>query len=94
MTVKQVSNTMTKSLQRMQRDLEQLPGKAYDYWVSITPIRSGRARRSTRLRDNTIQAQYPYATPLDAGSSRQAPQGMSKPTDQFIRRELTRIMRK
>lgn len=94
MTVRQISETMSKSLARIQQDLEKLPRKAYDYWVGITPIRTGNARRKTRLRETTIQAQYPYATPLDEGHSRQAPKGMSKPTDTFIRKELSRIMRK
>ena len=85
---------MTQSLQRMQRELERVPKQAYDFWVQTTPIRTGRARRSTRLRGDTILAQYAYATPLDSGSSGQAPQGMSKPTDQFIRRAVDKIMRK
>lgn len=94
MTVKKISETMSSSLNKIQQQLEQLPRKAYEHWVGITPIRTGNARRKTRLRESTIEAQYNYATPLDEGHSRQAPKGMSEPTDKFIRKELARIMRK
>lgn len=35
------------------------------YMKSITPIRSGHARASTRQEGNTIHADYPYAERLD-----------------------------
>ena len=68
--------------------------EAYDFFHDITPERSGNAKRNTRLRGNTIDANYPYATVLDKGrhmtnrgmrGSTQAPQGMSKPTLKHIR---------
>lgn len=49
-----------------------------------TPVDTGRARKSTVLRDNEIQAQYPYAQRLDKGYSKQAPDGMTKPTEKYI----------
>jgi hypothetical protein len=94
MTVRLVRNNITPSLRRNQRRMEALPREAYEFWVSITPVRSGRARRSTRLSGDTIQAAYPYAQPLDSGSSSQAPDGMSGPTGNFIRRWFQRNIRK
>jgi len=94
MTVKITKNTITPSLTRIQRDLGDVPKEAFDFWVKTTPIRSGNARRRTRLRGTVIDANYPYAVPLNEGSSSQAPQGMSEPTQQFIERQLRRIIRK
>jgi hypothetical protein len=89
-----VKNNLTPSLKRIQKELSQVPGKAYKYWESQTPIRSGNARRSTSLQGDTIKATYPYATRLNEGSSKQAPQGMSEPTDRFVAALIKRIMRK
>lgn len=94
MTVKTVSNTMTGSLQRVVNRIGQLPQQAFDIWLDATPVRSGRARRSTRLRGDTIDANYPYAQRLDDGWSSQSPQGMSRPTDRFIRAQMRRNLRK
>lgn len=94
MTVRQTTNTMLPSLRKLVQRIGQLPEQAHDYWVSITPVRSGRARRSTRLRGDTIDANYPYAQVLDGGSSSQAPQGMSGPTEKFIRQEMKKKLRK
>ena len=54
---------------------------AADYMRSITPIRTGNARRNTNLRDTTITADYPYAERLDNGWSKQALDGMTAPTE-------------
>lgn len=85
---------MTASLARLQQRLDLLPEQAYKYWVSITPVRSGNARRRTKLRGNTIDANYQYAKPLNDGWSRQAPEGMSEPTERFVQREMRRNLRK
>lgn len=63
---------------------EKMAKEAFNYFKDITPIRSGNARRNTRLQGDEIQAQYPYAGRLDTGYSPQAPQGMTKPTEKFI----------
>lgn len=90
-----MSNTATQAgLRRMQSQLSKLPAEAYNFWVKTTPKRTGRARRSTRLKGNTISAQYPYAERLDDGYSNQAPNGMSKPTEQFVIQRLRKILRK
>lgn len=53
---------------------------AHAYFVAITPKRTGNARRNTKLDKTTINANYTYASDLDDGKSKQAPQGMSEPT--------------
>jgi hypothetical protein len=67
-------------IDRAHRIPDEVAQEAFRLFRSLTPRRTGRAQRSTRLRDTTIQAQYPYAEPLDQGSSRQAPAGMTEPT--------------
>jgi len=92
--IKKVEDTVTPDLVRISRDLQQLPGRAYKVFVSETPIRSGNARSRTKLVGNrVIEADYPYAERLDRGYSRQSPDGMTKPTVDFLRKELARIMR-
>ena len=94
MGIRQVSDGITPSLNRIQTQLNQLPRQAHDFWVKATPRRTGNARNKTRLSGNTIHANYPYAQRLDDGYSRQAPQGMSEPTNNFLTRLIQRILRK
>lgn len=93
MSVK-VNDKMSRSLQRIEQRLTTVPQQAFDYWVSITPVKTGNARKRTRFARDKILAQYPYAQVLDTGTSKQAPQGMSKPTEKFIDRLMRRILRK
>lgn len=77
-----------------QTDANKLARVGYEYFRRITPIDSGQARKNTRLVNNEIRAEYPYAVRLDQGWSRQARQGMVKPTikylTDYIRRTLGR----
>lgn len=91
---KVVKNKMTPSLGKITVKLNAIPEEAYEFWKSITPIRSGNARRRTRLQGTKIKANYNYAVPLDDGLSRQAPQGMSKPTEKFIKQQSKKAVRK
>ena len=93
MTVRLEKDTITPSIEKMKLALSQLPGQAYREWVKDTPIRSGNARRKTRLNKNTIEAQYPYAQKLDEGLSKQAPKGMSMPVKKFVEQQMQKIMR-
>ncbi len=86
-------NTISSSLKRIQKKLAQVPKEAYTEFVSDTPIRSGNARRHTRLEGTKIAARYPYAQKLDEGYSKQAPEGMTKPTEQFIKRRVKQILK-
>jgi hypothetical protein len=86
-------NTITSSLKRVQKKLLQVPKEAYQEFVDETPIRSGNARRKTKLQGKTINANYPYAKRLDEGYSKQSPQGMTKPTEDFIKKRVAAILR-
>jgi hypothetical protein len=94
MTVRQTRDIVTSSLTKLSKKVSVLPREAFNFWVSKTPKRTGNARRNTRLRGDTIQADYQYAVPLDKGSSSQSPQGMSKPTEKFISQKMKKNMRK
>lgn len=87
-------NTVTPDLRKKVSALAKVPKEAYDVFKQTTPIKTGNARRKTRLQGETIKANYPYATELDAGASRQAPEGMVKPTERFITRRVKQIMRR
>jgi hypothetical protein len=95
MAVRITRNRITPSIGKITARFNQLPKDAYNYWKNITPIRTGNAKRRTRLQGSKIKANYNYAVPLDEGWSRQAPRGMSKPTEEFIKRRISRqILRK
>jgi hypothetical protein len=57
---------------------------AWTIFYKNTPVRSGNARRNTELRRDEIQANYPYATRLDEGYSKQSPKGMVEPTMKWL----------
>jgi hypothetical protein len=86
---------------RAQLEVRRLPKRAYEYFKSVTPIDKGHAKRNTFLRNDTIRANYPYAERLDIGPgpkntgrktwSKQAPQGMTKPTIEWIKEQFNKI---
>lgn len=90
---------MTKKTQQRVANLKSVLSEknltrvAYTHFKKITPIDTGNARRKTDISGNEIRAAYPYAQRLDTGWSNQAPQGMSKPTTQYlldyIRKQIT-----
>lgn len=86
-----VSVKSDNELESIRKQIEALPREAYDYFRSVTPIRTGNARRRTRLQGDTIRADYAYAVPLDDGSSRQAPRGMVEPTERWLARRVKQI---
>ena len=88
-----VTNSLSSSLKKIQKKLDQLPQEAYKEFVKDTPIKSGNARRNTKLVGNEIQANYPYAKRLDEGYSKQSPQGMVQPTEAFIRKRMKQILK-
>lgn len=91
-----MSGPIDKRLREIQRAAtpESLAKEVYKYFVEITPIDKGNARRRTKLNGDTIHADYPYATRLDKGYSNQAKDGMSKPTldklSQLVKNNLKR----
>jgi len=95
MSVKIKKNTMGPSLGRISARFDKLAPDAYRFWKGITPVKTGNARRRTKLQGRKIKANYNYAVPLDNGHSTQAPQGMSKPTERYIKKRIEReILRK
>lgn len=92
MSVK-IKDNISKSIDNILRKIDDLPQEAYREFVKDTPVRSGNARRKTRLSGNKIIAGYNYAQKLDEGYSRQAPDGMTKPTEEFIKKRMTQIIK-
>jgi hypothetical protein len=100
-----VNDKITTDLIRKQQQINKLPEQAFMYWKSITPIDKGNAKRNTTFNraNEEIVSNYPYAEVLDQGrgfrdgkmrGSKQAPKGMSKPTEEYIAKQLQKIMRK
>lgn len=88
-----VTDNVTSSLKRIKAKLKLLPQEAYKEFVKDTPIRSGHARRSTKLNGNVINANYPYAKRLDEGYSQQSPNGMTTPTEAFVKKRVNQILK-
>lgn len=89
----QMSSNIKARLQKQKQKLNKLPDEAYKVFVKETPIRSGNARRNTKLKGKKeIQANYPYAQRLDNGYSKQSPDGMVQPTTEFIIKRFREIM--
>lgn len=85
--VQQVSSNIKK----IQSKLDIVPKQAHKVFVANTPVRSGNARRNTKLQKDTIAASYPYAKRLNEGWSKQSPKGMVEPTLDFIRKRIKQI---
>jgi len=64
------------------------------YFRSITPIDKGNARRRTSTVGKKIKADYGYAGKLDDGHSRQAPNGMSDPTIDYLELEIEKLIKR
>ena len=89
-----VKDGITPDITRAQKELAEVAEGAYKIFRSHTPVRTGNARRRTTL-DNktTIVANYAYAQRLDQGASNQAPDGMTKPTEAYMKRTFDKIMK-
>jgi len=95
MAIKKVYDRISPSISRINSRLEQVPQAAFDFFKKKTPKRSGTARRRTKLvNKRTINADYPYAKRLDKGYSKKAPEGMSKPTGEFIKALVKIILKR
>jgi len=94
MKISIVRDAITPSLLLKQRELQKIPLQAKDEFVKLTPKRTGNARSKTSLQNETIVANYDYARKLDKGYSKQAPQGMSKPLYQWLRRKFDFIIKR
>lgn len=84
-------NRTGRQIKLIIKDLGDLPDRAGKVFKQTTPIKTGNARKNTRVAGNTIIAGYDYARRLDQGYSKQAPQGMVKPTLDFVVKELKKM---
>jgi len=87
-------STQKQIIKALEDIIADVPKKSYDYFVAETPVRSGNARRNTRLSDTTIKANYAYAGRLDTGWSSQAPDGMVDPTIAYMETLIAHNVRK
>lgn len=87
-----VKDLMTGEIKKIKQELAKVPRQGLAEFRSLTPIRSGNARRRTTLQGDTISADYPYAQRLDEGWSKQAPKGMTLPWEQWLRKRIKQIM--
>lgn len=83
----------TKQLDHVKDLANGLADAALQEFIKNTPIRSGNARRNTRVDNTTIVANYPYSQKLDEGYSKQAPNGMTEPTEKWIQQEVDRRLK-
>jgi hypothetical protein len=88
----EIDDKITGQVDKIKLQLQLVPKEAYREFVSLTPMRSGNARRNTSLQGNQIQANYPYAQRLDEGWSKQAPRGMIEPWTKWLENRIKQIM--
>jgi hypothetical protein len=88
-----MAGEINKRLEEIAKDLDPvLVAKlAYPVFYSNTPRRTGNAQNHTKVRQNMIEADYPYAQRLDNGYSSLKPQGMTKPTIKWFKDYIRRI---
>lgn len=90
-----IEDNLSNALQSMRKELSNYPKDATGKFISLTPVKTGNARRNTNLKNsNTIEANYPYAQRLDDGYSKQAPNGMSKPFEKWVEQKMKKIFGK
>lgn len=92
--VKVNNSKLHRKMSRMNRALDNAWQDTGEYFRKITPYRGGNARRRTRVNDRKIHANYAYAARLDAGWSRQAPNGMVMPSVKYFKRKLKSNIRR
>jgi hypothetical protein len=96
MRFRQTKNSIVPHHARFLAKLQPIPGRAYEYFKGVTPIKTGNAKRNTnfekRTNGGTIRGDYPYANRLNEGYSKQAKRGMTEPTIREIRRMVRRVL--
>lgn len=93
---------LKEKLKRASRVKKPVMLDAFEFFRKQTPKRTGFARRNTKLTNRGILADYPYAQVLDEGrrmtpsgmrGSRQAPDGMTRPTVKKFRQWIKKYIR-
>jgi len=93
MSLKRIGRSnINRDIDRKFKKLANLPKEAHPVFVKTTPIDTGNARNKTTLKQNTIDARYNYANRLNEGYSRQAKNGMTDPTIDFLRKRVRQIL--
>ena len=86
-------SSFNRQMAKLSKAIDTLPEDAHAEFIKNTPVRTGNARRNTQLQNNRIVANYNYSQELEDGRSRQAPNGMIEPTEQWIQREVDRRLK-
>jgi hypothetical protein len=93
--IKKTDDNIGIRLNGLKKELAKLPEQSVTKLRSLTPIDTGNARNKTRLANRTtIVLDYKYATALESGHSKQAPNGMLTPFFKWLDNQLNIISRK
>jgi hypothetical protein len=85
-----------QDLKRLQKDIDDAIATSmqdtFNYYRKETPARSGNARNKTKFNKsrNSINSNYDYAGRLDSGWSKQSPKGFTKPSLDYLEKQITR----
>lgn len=90
-----VKNNTDKFFTRLVDLPEDLMQRSYTFLKSKTPIKSGNARKKTKLqkKNRVIKSNYAYAGRLDEGWSGQAPKGFTDPTMKEMDKIVDNLLR-
>ena len=94
MSIKVNATVFNKRMKKLSGLPKFLLTEALDLTKENTPIASGNARRKTVIKGNKIVSDYGYAGKLDAGYSKQAPDGFTEPTIKQLQKEANTFVRK
>jgi len=82
---------LERHMKKVEEFAKELPAEMHKKFQEETPIRTGNAKRKTKQTGNKVVGDYPYASRLNEGYSRQAPNGMTNPTVDYVRDQLRRL---
>lgn len=89
---------MVKLQKQIDKAVDVSTEDTYDFFKKKTPVKGGNARRNTKYKETNTKASiigdYPYSGRLDAGYSKQAPRGMTKPSLKELEKIITKQFRK
>jgi len=95
--MKRVTRNLERREAKVKKILNAVPREAYNKFKDETPKRTGNAKSKTVFQSTSqggrITGNYPYANRLNEGYSKQAPDGMTDPTIDFVRAKVKRELR-
>lgn len=95
-SIRKTQSNISPNVDRLTNKLSIVPKKTYNFFVKQTPIDKGNARKSTDYKDTSvggrIEGNYPYVNRLNDGYSKQSPNGMTKPSIDYLRKTVKRIL--